>query len=394
MEALNQPSLPQLLDFRRSVKPALVAVALSVAAVAVAALFHRAPPRAAERAGGLKTDVQHGVTLATDAAQWKALRLAPVGAPRERWSTPFPARFRVNEATASRVGAPLAGRVSKVFVELGDAVKPGDKLFSIASPDVATLRAEQRRAAVDLDVAKVAHERVLAMVEARALPGKQAAESDAQVRQSELALQLASSKLASLRVPASGGSDFVVVAPRAGVVVKKTIVPAQQVASDEVLIELADLATVWAVADIFEGDAARVQPSGRVLLTSPLVAGMAIQANVEMVASVVDPARHTVGVRAVIPNPAQQLRPNTYIEMSFLEPSQANAVEIPASALVSSGTDRYVYVQTAPGHFVRRPVLASWSHDNRIVVTSGLTTGDVIVAEGAALLDNQITLDN
>lgn len=393
MQASNAPSLGQLLFSRRSLIPSLVAAALSVAAVLVAASFHQPPPHSPERAGGLKSE-PNAISLAPGAAQWKAIKLAPVVAASERWSTPYPARFRVNEAKASRVGAPVAGRISKVFVELGDSVKAGDKLFSLASPDVATLRAEERRAAVDLDVAKAAHERVVAMVNARALPGKQETEAAAQVRESELALQLATSKLASLRVPVTGGSDFVVVAPRAGVVVSKSVVPSQQVDSNGVLIELADLSSIWAVADIFEADAARVQHNGKVLLTSPLVPGLSVEANVDMVASVVDPQRHTISVRAVLPNAADQLRPNTYIEMSFREPGLPSGVEIPSSALVSSGTDRYVYVQATPGRFVRRAVQAGWSRDGRVVVTSGLAAGDVVVSEGAALLDNQIALDN
>lgn len=392
MEALNHQTPDPLFANTRFLAP-FVAVALSAVAVAAAALFHQAPPRPLERALGLKTDKQ-AITLASDAVQWKAIRLAPATAPGERWSTPYPARFRVNEASAARVGAPVAGRVSRVFVELGDAVKAGDKLFSVASSDVATFRAEQRRAAVDLEVAKVAHDRVVAMVEARALPGKQETESEAQVRESELALDLANAKLKSLRVPASGGSEFVVVAPRAGVIVKKTVLPSQQVDSNEVLLEVADLSTVWAVADIFEADAGRIQPNGGVLLTSPLVPGLSLEAQIDMVGSVVDPERHTVGVRVVVPNAEQRLRPNTYVEMSFREPAEPSSVEIPASALVSSGTDRYVYLEQGHGHFVRQSVQAGWSRANRVLVTSGLKAGDMVVTEGAALLDNQIALDN
>jgi len=392
MTALNQSTLKWPVP-NRNIFAMLAAAAFSVVGVAAAALFHQAPPRVPERAAGLKTDKQ-AVMIARDAALWRALKLATATTPGERWSAPYPARFRVNDAAAARVGAPASGRVSRVFVELGDSVKAGDKLFSVASADVATFRAEQRRAAVDLEVAKVAHERVRAMVDARALPGKQETETAAQVRESELALELANAKLTSLRVPASGGSEFVVVAPRSGVVVRKNVLPSQQVGSDEVLIEVADLSTVWAVAEIFEADASRIRPDATVRLTSPLVPGLSLEARVEMISSVVDPERHTVGVRVVVPNPDQRLRPNTYVELSFQEPVVAGAVEIPASALVSSGAERYVYVQTGAGRFEKRSVEAGWSRESRVLVSRGLSPGDVVVAEGAALLDNQIALDN
>ncbi len=392
MDALNQPTHPLLVP-NRNVFALLAADALSVLGVSAAALFHQAPPRVPGRASGLKTD-KRAVTLASDAAQWKTLKLATAGTPGDRWSPPYPARFRVNDASTARLGAPAPGRISRVFVGLGDSVKAGDKLFSVASADVATFRAEQRRAAVDLEVAKVAHERVVAMVEARALPGKQEVEAAAQVRESELALELANAKLTSLRVPASGGSEFVVVAPRAGVVVRKNVLPSQQVATEQVLMEVADLSTVWAVAEIFEADASRIEANCPVRLSSPLLPGLSLEARVEMVSSVVDPERHTVGVRAVVPNPDQRLRPNTYVGLRFREPTLPNAVGIPSSALVSSGADRYVYVQQGPGRLEKRSVQAGWCRESRVLVSSGLSPGDVVVAEGAALLDNQIALDN
>lgn len=393
MNAIHQPTHVRLSSSSARLRAPLAAAIFSIVAVVGAAVFHQAPPRAPAKASGLKTE-RHEVTLASDAAQWQALRLGTASVPGERWSSPYPARFRVNEAATSRVGSPVAGRVSKVFVELGDTVKAGDKLFSVASPDVASFRAEQRRAAVDLEVAKVAHERVAAMVNARALPGKQELDAEAQLRASELALELANVKLNSLRVSPSGGGDFSVVAPQSGVVVRKAVLPSQQVDAAEVLLEIADLRTVWAVAEVFEADANRFEPSGKVLLTSPLVPGLSLEAKIEMVSSVVDPERHTVSIRAVVPNESLALRPNTYVEMSFREPNIGSAVEIPASALVSNGAERYVYVQQGgKGHFVRRSVQAGWSHEGRVLVTGGLSPGDVVIEEGAALLDNQIALD-
>ncbi len=373
---------------------ALVAgVVVSGVAMVVAALFHQAPPSALARAGGIK--IGHGdITLAADAEQWHAIRLGSALPARELWTEPFPGRFKVNEAAAARVGASLSGRVSHVFVELGDPVKAGDKLFSITSPDVAAFRAEQRKAAIDLEVAKVAHDRVQAMVEARALAGKEELAASAQVRQSDLALRLADAKLASLRVSATGENEFAVVAPRDGVVVEKNVLPSQQVSSNQGLLEIADMSSVWAVADVFEADAATFTTGGTAKLSSSSVPELAIEAKIEMVSSVVEPDRHTVAVRVIVPNPDRRIRPNTYVEMRFQKPPVPGAVEIAASAIVSSGTARYVYVQAGTGHFVKRAVEASSSHANRVVVTRGLVAGDVVVEKGSALLDNQITLDN
>jgi len=127
-----------------------IAIFASALAIVAATSFHRKPPPEESAAAGMKV-AKDGLSLATGAPQWKVLKLGQVVSPSERWSDPYPARFKVDEAFAAKVGSPLSGRVTNVFIELGQPVKAGQPLFAIASPDIAELRAGQQKAAVDLD---------------------------------------------------------------------------------------------------------------------------------------------------------------------------------------------------------------------------------------------------
>jgi len=355
--------------------------------------FHQAPPGEPPRAGGMKAGEQD-VTLAQGAPQWAALRIGTVKPAGAAWSDAFPARFRVDESRAARIGTPLAGRVTRVLVELGDPVKAGQPLFSVTSADVAALRVEQQRAQVERSVAQEKHDRIASMVEAHALPGKDEMEAGAQLREAELGLRLANAKLASLRVSTGADNELTVLSPRDGVVVEKSLLAAQQVSPDQKLMEVADTSEVWAVAEIFESDAQGLAPGARARLTRAELPGFSCDAKVDMVSSVVDPEAHTVSVRMVVPNPDHSLRPNTYVEMRFEQPAQPGAMEIAASALVSDGAEKYVYVEQERGHFVRRQVVAGSASRNRVVVTSGLKDGERVVEEGSALLDNAIALSH
>jgi RND family efflux transporter MFP subunit len=256
------------------------------------------------------------------------------------------------------------------------------------------LRSEQQRAMVEFSAAKERQARVLAMVDAHAAPGKDQLESQAQLREAELGVKLANAKLTSLRVSSNADNEFTVVAPRAGVVVEKSVLPAQQVSPDDNLMGVADMGSVWAVAEIFEADAQGIEAGTMARLSQSELPGFGLEAPVEMVSSVVDPERHTVSVRVVVPNPDHRIRPNTYLEMRFLQRPLPTAVEISASALVSDGADKYVYAQEGDGHFVRRKVTAASSTKGRVVVTSGLKVGEKVVEEGSALLDNEVALGN
>lgn len=315
--------------------------------------------------------------------------MASVTSPVERWSQPHPARLRINEAAAARISAPAPGRVGQVFVELGASVKAGDKLFSLSSPALAALRVDQRRAAADLDAAELAYERVAAMVSARALAGRAELEAQARVRHAELSLKLANDKLAALRAASGSGANLTVVAPRGGVVVTKSVVPSQQVTSSEVLVEVADVHSLWATAEVFEIDVGRIEPGALVRLTSPSLPGWSVTSAVEVISAVADPRRHTVSVRASVPNPDLSLRANTYVEMSVLERVPARSVEVPSSAVASDGHGAYVYLSREGGGFVRRVVEAGSSYLGQMLVTDGLSVGESVVEQGVALLDNE-----
>jgi RND family efflux transporter MFP subunit len=187
--------------------------------------------------------------------------------------------------------------------------------------------------------------------------------------------------------------ELVIPAPRTGVVVEKTLVVNQQVGSDgPPLMVVADLSSVWVVADVFESQAIDIRPGGAAEVTTPSLPGTTLTGNVMMVSSIGDPERHTLPVRVRLANADRRLRPNVYARVRFsVQQPQAN-VEIATTAIVSDGEHQYVYVQDSPGHFTRREVVAGSAHEGRMPILRGLSPGETIVEDGAILLDNQIQI--
>lgn len=378
---------------KRALLGVVAAVLVSVVAIASAAAFSRAKPSDLPAAPGMSVG-SSDVTLAPGAAQWKSLRVAAAVTPADHWSEAVPARIRIDETRAARVGTPLSGRVTRVSVELGQRVKAGDPLFTVASPDLAQLRVEREKAHVDLAVAKKTLARVQDLVSAKLLAGKDEIEARQQERQAALALRVAGAKLASLKVSVRGENEFTVVSPVDGVVVLKDLLPSQEVTPDAVLVEVADLTEVWVVANLFEDSVIGIGTGTPVKVSLPAMSGFEAKSEVATVSSVVDPAQHSVPVRVHLPNPGEKLRPNMYAEMRFEVKPPGGAAEVAATALVSDGEHQYVYVEAPPGHFVRRTVTAGSARNGRVPVLSGLAVGESVVEEGAILLDNQIDLSN
>jgi len=300
----------------------------------------------------------------------------------------------IDETRASKVQVPLSGRATAVFVQLGQRVKEGDPLFSVSSPEIADLRAGKEKASLDLEVARTSLERVKALVATRALPGKEELAAEQQFKEAEVTLRIAGAKLDALRVTGDADNEFTVTAPRHGVVVEKNVLVGQSVAPDaaSALMVVADLSSVWVVADLFESMATSIKEGSAAQVTSPSIPDLTAEGRVEMVSSVVDPSRHTVPIRVRLANADGSLRPNVYARVRFAAAARTGLVDVPATALITDGTHQYVYVQDDAGRFARREIIAGPAQDGRVPVLSGLKPGETIVAEGGVLLDNQISL--
>ena len=371
--------------------PAAVA---GVALIGAGAAVQKAEPPPDRPSTDMTVDHDTSIGVKQGAPQWKFIRLATVGAVGTHMTDTVPARISIDETLASKIGVPVAGRVTSVMVELGDMVRAGQPLFSLASPEIAQLRGEREQALVALEAARTTTARVEATVASRALPMKDLVAAKQHQRETELAVQLADQKLASVRVAPGANHEVVVTAPRAGVVVEKNVLVNQQVGSDAAaaLLTVADLSSVWAIADVFEGQSLDIRAGGKAEVTTPSLPGVTLQGTVLMVSSIGDPERHTLPVRVKLANPDFRLRPNVYARVRFIVQHQDATLEIPATALVSDGEKQYVYVQDSPGHFSRRDIVAGSVHEGRLPVLSGLKDGETIVEQGAILLDNQIAI--
>jgi RND family efflux transporter MFP subunit len=369
------------------------AVLVSVGLVSLAFAFSRPPPPAAAPAPGM-TIGDDKIGLEPEAPPWRMLRLGTASQAAAHWSESVPARVRIDERLASRVGAPLGGRVTNVFVELGQSVKAGQPLFSISSREIASLRAERDKAAVDRAVAVKNLERVRSMVTAESLPAKEALLAEQAAQQAELELRSAEARLGSLRISSRSDAEFSVLASRDGVVVEKNVLPSQEVGSDNgtPLVVIADLTNVWVVAELFEADTAGIAEGTRARMSFPSLPGKTFEGPVTMLARVVDPERHTVGVRIDLPNPGGVIKPNVYAQVSFAVAPEPGTAEVPSTAVLSDGAHDYVYVQETVGQFARREVVTGPTREGRVLVSKGLAAGETLVEDGAVLLENALAL--
>lgn len=370
--------------------PVILCAIVGVASILLAHSYRRPDPPSQPAAPGMQVG-SNSVTLSATAAAWSVVKLGAPSPAEPHWSDSIPARIVFDEARTSRLGSPLAGRVTAVAVERGQRVASGAVLFTVSSPGLAELRSELAKTTGQRATVHTNFDRVQALVDAGSLPAKELVTAKQEVAEAELAVKLAEQKLASLRVTGGGESSFTVTAPRAGVVVEKTLSTGQLVdPSNGSLVAIADLSDVWVVADLFESDAGPLAPGTKAKVA---IGNVEREATIEQVSAVVDPDRHTVPVRLRLANPDGALRPNSYATIRFFDPT-AVAVALPPAAIMSDGAQSYVYRREPTGELKRRNITVGSASAGKVPVIAGLTATDQVVLSGAILLDNQIQLDN
>jgi cobalt-zinc-cadmium efflux system membrane fusion protein len=340
---------------------------------------------------------KESVVLDAKAAQLKyvEVRTAEDGTPLP--PLPAPARVGVAESRSAPVFAALAGRVDSVPVQLGQQVKPGDRLVAVRSSSLPDLNRDLENARAELGVKTSAADRVRDLVRLRAVAEKDLTLAEAERHEAEIAVRAAEGKRRSLGLGAVNPSGlYWITAPRAGIVVERRALVGMEVGPDRTdpLVLIADLKEVVVVADLLEGDVSGIR-AGQ---TAEVRAGgdEPLPGTVDYVAAMVDPVRRTVAVRVRVPNPEGKLRPNAFAHVTFHPAQGEKRVVVPDQAVVSDGQKNVVFVRLpAPAgrqRFSRREVRVGRSRDGNVEVLDGLKAGESYVAGGALLLLNALDL--
>jgi len=185
--------------------PMVICFAAGALAILLARHYRRPDPPTEPAAPGM-TVGSNAVTLGSGAPAWKVVKLGTPTAAAPHWSDPIPARVMFDEARTSRLGSPLAGRVTAVLAERGQRVGSGAALFTVSSPSLAELRTELARTTAQRTTAHTNLDRVQALVDAGSLPAKELVTARQDATEADLAVRLAEQKLSALRV--AGGVDF------------------------------------------------------------------------------------------------------------------------------------------------------------------------------------------
>ena len=180
-------------------------------------------------------------------------------------------------------------------------------------------------------------------------------------------------------------------APSRGYVARKSVLKGLFVAAGTEMFQLADLSTVWVLADVHEADLARVRVGQKATYASSSAPGKKFAGRVSFIYPALNAGSRTLQARVELPNPRLELRPGMFGDV-LLETGADDAVVIPAEAVVDTGQHRYVFVELGGGRFEPRAVKTGASADGKVAVLEGLAEGEKVVTRANFLLDSESRL--
>ena len=205
---------------------------------------------------------------------------------------------------------------------------------------------------------------------------------------------------ASDAVGDTSGEDvtaYPIVAPFDGTIIGKSAVPSQKAEMNDVLFTLADLSTVWVIANINESDL-RVLPDlhGSIRLTATAYPGRTFEAKLLSVGAQVDPTTRTVPLLAETPNPDGLLKVGMFVRIVLDGANTERTVTVPTAAVVEIEGQKVVFLPSGKDErtFTVRPVKLGREVGDRQTILAGLASGEMVVSSGAFFLKSELILQN
>ncbi|WP_051272402.1 efflux RND transporter periplasmic adaptor subunit [Fundidesulfovibrio putealis] len=184
---------------------------------------------------------------------------------------------------------------------------------------------------------------------------------------------------------------YALTSPVNGFVIARQATLGMRVMPGEKLYDLADLSTVWVLADVYEENLPYFREGQTALITLTGVGGPPLTAKVAQIYPVIAGDTRTVRVRFVLQNPKGLLKPEMYAEIQ-MGSDLGNRLAVPESAIIDTGLRKVVYFESSPNNFEPRDVVTGMRSGGFVEIVSGLAPGTNVAASANFLLDAETRL--
>jgi cobalt-zinc-cadmium efflux system membrane fusion protein len=299
----------------------------------------------------------------------------------------MPGQIMLNQDRTAHVTPRASGAVESAPASLGQRVKRGQVLATIASADVASQRGALLAAERRLATARSVHASEKMLYEEKVSARQDLIRAEQELREAEIAVQAARQQLQALGAGGAGEASnrLQIRAPFDGVIVEKHIALGEVVGADTRVFTISDLSTVWADVVVPARDLDIVREgTGAVIrsIAADIGKNATAPGKVSFVSSLIGEESRSATARVVLDNPGAAWRPGLAVNVDIVTGSSDVPVAVERAALQTVDGRQVVYRRVDSG-FVAQPVATGRSDASHVEITSGLQAGQQYAAAGS-----------
>ncbi len=285
-----------------------------------------------------------------------------------------------DENKAEELSARLAGRIQQLFVRTtGEKIAIGQPVYSIYSED---LQEAEKEYLLAKQQQKVLHN---PDVDYQQLIS--AAENKLQL------WGLSPSQIKNIAVSGKVSATTTVLSKVSGTVSEIAVHEGDYVTEGMSILKTQALSDLWVEAQLYASETGSYKENDRVRVAFPDLGGQVINGKVEFVNPELSEASKVNLIRISIPNPQGLIRPGMLAYISIAG-GKDHSLAVPVSAILTDGKGSLVWVKNTDGSFSARMIKPGDGNQSYVPVLSGLNTGDIVVTNGAYLLNSEAAFKN
>lgn len=285
-----------------------------------------------------------------------------------------------DETAVQELSARIAGRVQQLFVRaIGEQVNKGQPVYSLYSEDLQEAEKEYllaRQQQKLLHNPDVDYKQLIASAESRLrLWG------------------LSPGQINNLAASGKAAATTTILSNVSGTVSEMAVHEGDYITEGMTILKTESLNNLWVEAQLYAGESGSYKVNDRVTITFPDLDGQITEGKIAFVNPELSDASKVDLVRISIPNPNGLLRPGMLAYVSLTTGSH-QSLAVPASAVLTDGKGSKVWVKNTNGSFSPRKVTVGPGNRQYVPILSGLSNGDVVVTNGAYLLNSEAVFKN
>jgi membrane fusion protein, copper/silver efflux system len=276
------------------------------------------------------------------------------------------------EQNRKTIPAKFNGRIEKLFVDkTGDYVTKGQALFEIYSPDLVQAQNDY-------------------LIALGKIENENSTLTEASRKKLEL-FGLTAEQIEVLKNSREINLTLTYYSPVSGTVIEKKVQEGMYVNEGTAIYEIAELSTLWNIAEVNEAELSTIKVGGKVKLKLKAYPGEEFTGRVTFIYPVINAQTRTVRVRSEFNSQNSKLKPQMYGETIFSY-DDGNGLLVPADAVIFSGNRNVVWIKSSDGMFEARDVQLGFKFDDKYQVLTGLNEGDEVAESGGFLIDSESQL--